>query len=57
MTSTIHVRRASWLLDQCYRGQLFTVATPLRNGSRYEMPVQVPHEWGGLLITLTAHRG
>jgi len=21
------------------------------------MPVQVPHEWGGLLITLTAHRG
>ena len=57
VTSTIHVRRASLLLERCFDGEVFTVATSLRNSSPLEMPGQVLHEWGGLMEALTLARG
>jgi uncharacterized SAM-binding protein YcdF (DUF218 family) len=56
VTSTYHMRRASLLLDRCYRGRLHRVAVQLRNASSYQTGQQIATEWVGLVAALTVQR-
>jgi hypothetical protein len=50
VTSSYHVRRASWLLGRCYQGSVQTVAA--RPQPTPSLITAVAHEWLGLPAAL-----
>ena len=50
VTSSYHVRRASWLLGRCYQGSVQTVAAPPQ--PTRSLIAAIAHEWLGLPAAL-----
>jgi uncharacterized SAM-binding protein YcdF (DUF218 family) len=55
VTSTYHVRRASWLLRRCYQGSVQTVAA--RPQPALSLIAAIAHEWLGLPVALAGRQG
>jgi uncharacterized SAM-binding protein YcdF (DUF218 family) len=55
VTSSYHVRRASWLLGRCYQGSIRTVGA--RPQPTLSLIVAIAHEWLGLPVALAGRQG
>jgi uncharacterized SAM-binding protein YcdF (DUF218 family) len=56
VTSRHHLRRATWLMDQCYDGRTFTVRAAEPRLAVGEWVPRVLHEWAGLAAAVTTRR-